>query len=307
MPKLTPEESRAVGGAAAEEEKRNKIISIKKARENLGIPVKKIKFKKGSLPEGTKIAEGFTDKSTREGPGKLGKRKLPPITTRKKLQEAGIREPKRGELERGIAAVKLPKKRKRSTKSSVKTYKPGQAAKLDGQVVRVSPENVEEVNKQARTKVLPIAGVEQMTQPSMGPRVPLNIPKGGLKESTYFGKGGSQRRLRGFATSADKVSFKAWEAMGHLDNMMLHQPGSAEHNKSTMNFSRVHREVFPLSRDVHTILGMGFKVVNQEKYPQQTKHLNLIKDALSERISLGRAMEKRRSEASKAGNPGKAQ
>lgn len=230
------------------------------------------------------------------------------IATRVALQEAEVREPTNPELRKGKTAVSTKPKRQRKKKASgPKTYKVGQAAKLGGKLVRVTDENVEDVNKESRTTILPVAGPEVMLGQQGGPRVPLEQPKGGtqprlfVKKDAPVGKG-VERKLRGFGVPAHQVEKKAWQAMGHLDTMRNHQPGSKEYEQNYLWFHRAHEAVRPMSKDVHDILSFAHKIYTTPKYAEQDHHINLIKDALSERISIGRAMEKRRASASKAGS-----
>ena len=229
------------------------------------------------------------------------------VATRVALQKAELREPTNPELRRGIKAVSTKPKRSRKKKASgPKTYKVGQAAKLGGKLVRVTAENIEDVNKEVRTTQLPIAGPDVML-PRAGARVPLEQPKGGVqprlfvKEDAPVGKG-VERKLKGFGVPAHQVEKKAWQAIGHLDTMRNHQPGSKEYEQNYLWFHRAHEAVRPMSKDVHDILSFAHKIYTAPKYGEQDKHINMIKDALSERISIGRAMEKRRAAASKKGN-----
>lgn len=230
-----------------------------------------------------------------------------------------IRPPKNSELRRGITAVPVNKpKRKKSPRTRTKTGKKldpttgkiatpkvGQIGKIGGEVVRVTPENVQQVHEERVRTTLPEAGPEVMRPQSPGPRVPLEAPEGGLREKVWIDSktGKPSRKLRGFGVPAEQVHAKAWEAMGHLDSMMNHQPGSPEHTKHREAFVKAHGDLHPMSSDAHQILSMAAIVASRPKYPQQTSHLNKIKDALSERISIGRAMEKRRA-AAQRGNRG---
>lgn len=231
----------------------------------------------------------------------------------------GLRAPTNPELRRGVTAVPISKpKRKKSPRTRTKTGKKidpktgkialpkvGQIGKVGGEVVRVTPENVQQVHEERVRTTLPEAGPEVMRPQSPGPRVPLEAPEGGLREKVWIDSktGKPSRKLRGFGVPAEQVHAKAWEAMGHLDSMMNHQPGSPEHTKHREAFVKAHGDLHPMSSDAHQILSMAAIVASRPKYPQQTSHLNKIKDALSERISIGRAMEKRRA-AAQRGNRG---
>lgn len=232
-----------------------------------------------------------------------------------------IRPPKNSELRRGITAVPVNKpKRKKSPRTITKTGKKldpktgkiavpkvGQIGKVGGEVVRVTPDNVQQVHEERVRTVLPEAGPEVMTPRTPGPRVPLEVPQGGLSESKWVDRktGKVSRKLRGFGVPAEHVHAKAWEAMGHLDSMLNHQPGSPEHSKHRDSFLKSRSELHPMSSDVHEIVTMAGVVAQRPKYPQQTSHLNQIKDALSERISIGRAMERRRGKAQEEGRNGR--
>lgn len=191
-------------------------------------------------------------------------------------------------------------KRIDQTTGKIAEPKVGQAGKLEGKLVRVTPENLQQVSEERRRTSLPTAGPEIMTPESPGPRVPLEAPQGGLREKTWFDKKAkeSKRRLRGFGAPAQQVSDTAWKAMGHLDAMANHQPGSREHNDQYLGFHKAHEASRGMSSEVYDILAFAHKIATAPKYPDQAKHLNMVKDALSERISQGRAMEARRREAS---------
>ena len=235
-----------------------------------------------------------------EAQSKEGARPAPVLTDvdidSKRPSTAGLRAPKKGELKRGKTSVRLRGKKVQEPKTKVDSpYRKPPSVRRNP--VTGKAESISAVKEGAKVTSLPEAGPAEMTEPTPGPRVPLDIQKGGIKQALWKDDKGVTRRLKGFAVPAEHVSKKAWEAMGHLDSMRLHQVGSTEHNKHTINFSNAHEEVRSMSSDVHTILGMAYKVASQPKYAEQDKHLNLIKDALSERISIGRAMEKRREES----------
>lgn len=250
-------------------------------------------------------------RTKKESPGKVGPRPKFRNVTRAALTEAGVREPKTSELKRGLTQVKVdtatPKKRKAKgrtatgkkldpTTGKIAEPKVGQIGKVEGKTVRVTPENLTQVYKERLTTVLPKAGPEVMTPASPGPRVPMEVPSGGLREKKWVDKGTGKvsRKLRGFGIPAEKISELSWKAMGHLEGMMGNEPGTKAYNQHKIDFHGTLSQIEPHSKDVHTLLLGAQKVAVAPKYGKQQSHFNMAKDALSERISIGRAMERGR-------------
>lgn len=225
----------------------------------------------------------------------------------KRPSTAGIRAPKRGELKRGKTSIRVKPTKVQDPKTGVVSpyRKPptvrrnpvtGKAEKITaptGPKTELTPSTTAATSEQ-----LSNIREETLSQEPKGPgsRAPMEIPKGGLRERSWIDPktGKASRKLKGFGIPAEHMSTLAWKAMGHLDGLMSHKEGSAEHSQHYLDFHNTHEEVRPHSKDVYTILAMAHKVATAPKYPQQTSHLNMVKDALSERISIGRAMERER-------------
>lgn len=284
---LTSKESKDLKGSEWELQEFKKAEAIKKAREVTGTPASKVDFTPGELDEGTRVVD-LTKPEVSPGPTPVLK---DTYLNEKKPGRKGLRPPKRGEIKRGITSVstepKKPRKRK-PTPLVVRDPNTGRAAKKPP---------VEPVT-------LPEAGPSEMVPRTPGPRVPLEQPRGGVqpqlivKRPSQASKGNRvERKLRGFGIPAQQVSDTAWKAMGHLDAMGNHQPGSEGHRQNLEAFDSLHATLHGPAREVHGILHTARMVALKPDYPNKQKHLNMAKDALSETISMGRMMEKRKQEA----------
>lgn len=292
MPKLTPEESARLGGAEAEAEK----FAASKEKKKLESKLKSgatVKAKKGELSEGTRVVDSTTAE-TAEQPKQLLKK----TGLRSKLPSTqGIRAPKSGELRRGKTSIRVKKKAapKDPTVEAPWRQKPTvRRNPVTGKAERIKP-------KKTTVTSLPAASAEDLGQIKIGPRAPLEMPRGGLKPQEIVKPNAPrgkqvERKLRGFASPVKVAAPKIWEAMSHIDALQNHQPGSPEHTKHAEAFNSMMPEVVKHTHSgVETILH-GVRKIAFEGGNNQ-KHLNMAKDALTETISIARAMERRRSEA----------
>jgi hypothetical protein len=213
----------------------------------------------------------------------------------KRTKDPVVKKFKKGEL------VTVKPRKQKEQKPIV--AKKGQIRKVNGKLIRVDESNIEDVTKAVRTTVLPDAGPDEML-PRIGPRVPLEQPKGGVKPDLISKRPGNvEQKLRGFASPVKVAAPKIWEAMGHIDALQNHQKGSKEHTHHALSFTKLVPEIVKHTHGgVADILSGVDKVAFGPDYPDKQKHLNMAKDALTETISIARAMEGRRGRASKAGN-----
>ena len=292
-PPLSAADSARLQGSAWELAEFKKREAIKKARNKRGVSAEKIDAEKGELSEDTRIVD-LTAKEGTGGPATVLK---DTDINQNKPGRRGVRVPTNAEVRRGRTTGKVKKPRKRKPTPLVqRNPSTGRAEK------RVVTPFV---------TTLPAAGPDIMTPRTPGPRVPLEQPQGGVKPDLFIDKDAPKgervsRKLTGFGGPVSKGADMAWTAMRHLDSMLNHKPGSAEHGKHLGEFDKIHQGIAAhTNSDVHGILQTARIVALKADYPKKQEHLNMAKDALTETISSARAMEGRRGRDSKAGNPKK--
>lgn len=204
-----------------------------------------------------------------------------------------VRPAKKGELKRGITSVSTAPKKRRIKKQKSLIPKVGQAGKLDGQVVRVTPENAEQVYEQRRRTELPAAGPAEMT-PAGRPAVEEVILPSRLRGSQ------SGKNLGGFAQSHKIVAKVTHEALGHLDTMATTDKGSMEHHTAHESFNLLHGHIGQIgNKALHRDLGLGRTIIQQhhgsDKLPEALKvHRGIVLGRLEE----GKIAEQARGERS---------
>lgn len=269
MPKLTPEESKAIGGSAAEEEKRLKAIETKKAQEKLGKSVDKVTFKKGELKEGTRVV-GEPEKS--ESPKQQLKKKPKPLPKAKPRPTVG-----RGAGGRIVSLKKTkPVSKRKQTRTGKKIDRatgkiavPLVRRGEGGRSVGTTPEE----RKAAITTVLPEAGPEVMLQPT---RTQTEQPQGTLRQ-------GGQRVNRGFVAPYKLVKAGVDAALGHLSKMKETQ-GTPEFDDHHQAFNAIHQNLAEI--DPHGLgISLGqlkHQTLHGAKPRELEKYHRLIQDRLEE-------------------------
>jgi len=233
------------------------------------------------------------------------KRKKPKVATVEKLKEAGVRPPTTGELGKKITAVSTAPKPKRQRKPRTKTKsgkkidpktgkirapRKGEAAKIDGQVVRVDDSNIAEATKAARTTILPAAGPEVVEGATP------QRPRGTGRVTRVSG---GLRGPKGGATSFKEISDLVTQAKGHLTQMTLtrNTPAFHEHHES---FNLVHAKLEKKAPAAHTILGiMRHLTVNPT--PQVAEHFDTAEKALGDTLTAYKAMDTHNRKSAQSG------
>lgn len=231
-----------------------------------------------------------------------------PVQKRKQMKVAPlivegkeVRPAKNKELRRGIVAVSTAPKKKRIKKQRpIPVPKPGQAGKLDGKLVRVTPENVTQIYDQRRRTELPKAGPEEMT-PAGRPQIEGAIIPSKLRSSQ------NKKNLGGFARSHKEVSAVTHEALDHLQTMANTAKGSPEHHSAMESFNALHAKIGQIgNKPLHTALGLGRTIVQQyHGHEDLSKHLRMHRGVVLGRLEEGKIAEQSRAERSgKGGNNG---
>lgn len=304
MPKLTPEESKAIGGAAAEAEKQAKAKAAKEAIDKLGKSADDVKFKKGALPKGIRVS-GKKEVSVgpkpqltkKEKPKRLPRVKRGASGRAEKIVPVDITKPK----EKPVSPVTpRPTKRKKTrTGKKIDTATGRIAVPLvkrgeGGRAVGTTPAEREEVFKTE----LPTAGPEVM-QPAVQGQTTL--PVGVLQR-------GGQRKLRGFGVPHVRVKAAVDAALHHLNGMTQTQ-GTPEFEDHNQAFNAIHENIQNMDRH-----GLGI-TIGQLKHQtlsggSKSPHiLRQIHSLIQDRLEEGRMAEeenKARAQAGrerKAGNP----
>ena len=213
---------------------------------------------------------------------------------------AEVRSPKDSELRRGVTAVPTaPKKRRQKKQTPIPKPRPGQAGKLDGKVVRVTPENVTQVYDEKRTTNLPTATPEDMT-PAGRPAVePAVMPK-----VMPFSQ--NKKNFGGFAGKHKDVSKATHEALGHLQTMADTEKNSPEHHDASRGFHLAHATVGQIgNQDLHRFLALGHSAVQKlHGTPELANALKVHRAGTLGKLEAGRIAEQSRKERAQQGQQG---
>lgn len=308
MPKLTPEESKAIGGAAAEAEKQAKAKAAKDALNKLGKSVEDVKFQQGPLNRGTRIVtpKGETVVGEKDEPAapKQQLRNNPKPLPKAKPKPSVGRGP-------GGRIVSLKKQTTISKRKQTRTGK-----KLDvatgriaiplvkrgegGRAVGTTPE---ERAASVRTEITPSAKVatsEQLSniRETMQPAVQSQtmLPKGVLQR-------GGQRKLRGFPVPHSRVKAAVDAAVHHLGNMKSTR-GTPEFDQHEKTFDAIHSNIQAM--DKH---GLGITVgqLKHQTLNNGSPHvLNQLHNMIQDRLEEGRMAEAENKQRANEGRARKA-
>jgi hypothetical protein len=194
-------------------------------------------------------------------------------------------------FKKGQLVTVKPRKQKKQT--PIAKPQPGQAGKLDGQTVRVTPENADQVYEQRRRTELPAAGPAEMT-PTGRPEIEGAILPRELRGSQ------NKKNLGGFAQSHKIVAKATHEALGHLNTMANTDKGSPEHHNAHEAFNLLHGQIGQIgNKPLHRDLGLGRTIIQQyhgsDKLPEALKlHRGIVLGRLEE----GKIAEQSRGERS---------
>jgi hypothetical protein len=262
-----------------------------------------VSFKK--VDEVTARVSGEED----QGPSAAPKPKLKGtlVSTGKKMRQKGLRPAKNRELNKGVMAVtvanetpapkparKGAKKTKTGKKLNPKTgkidvskIKPGQAGKIDKTtVVRVTPENVEEVKKTARTTFLEPTKPEVEKPTYELPGAPQTVKEQGYSQSN--------------PEHHERLKSLTGKAFLHL-NRMQSTHGTDEYHSHHADFNETHAHVAQLDHSMGEILKMAHTAASNPKHPDSPKQFAYAKQAAGERLGLGKKTMDARTERSQAG------
>jgi len=279
--KGSADELAAAEKAKAQKAEEDKLTSVEDVvATKVDSPAPKTAKKKKPKPARKAARNPVTGRAEKAPVTPLGK----PVTRRS--ADPVIRKFKKGEL-----VVVKPRKQKKQT--PIAKPKPGQVGKLDGEVVRVTPENAEQVYDQRRRTDLPEAGPSEMT-PAGRPAVEQIILPSRLRGSQ------SGKNLGGFAHPHKIVAKATHEALGHLDTMATTDKGSIEHHTAHEAFNVLHGHIGQIgNKSLHRDLGLGRTIIQQhhgsDKLPEALKiHRGIVLGRLEE----GRIAEQARGERS---------
>ena len=258
-----------------------------------------VSFKK--VDEVTARVSGEED----QGPSAAPKPKLKGtlVSTGKKMRQKGLRPAKNRELRNGVMAVTLkneePVKRTRKPRTKTKTGKKidlktgqiavpkkGQAAKVDGKVVRVDATNVEEIQRQARTTVLPKVEPEAPKPNYELPGAPQTVKEQGYSQS------GPEHHKR-----LKELTGKAFLHLGRMQSTH----GTDEYHSHHADFNETHAHVSQLDHSLGEILKTAHTAVSNPSHPDSSKQFAYAKQAAGERLGLGKKTMDARTERSQAG------
>jgi len=287
---LSLEESKRLKGSAAEIAEVEKAKVKKEAEDKLTTtedvvatkvdsPASKTAKKKKPKPARKAVRNPVTGKAEKAPVTPLGA----PVA---RTADPVIRKFKKGEL----VTVK-PRKQKKQT--PIAKPRPGQAGKLDGKVVRVTPENAEQVYDQSRRTDLPKAGPAEMT-PAGRPKVEQAILPPRLRGSQ------SGKNLGGFAQSHKVVAKATHEALGHLETMANTDKGSIEHHTAHESFNLLHSHIGQIgNKPLHRDLGLGRTIIQQyHGRPELGNALKVHRGIVLGRLEEGKIAEQARGERS---------
>lgn len=306
--KNSPELEAALASARRSEEARIERVGASgvKGTERQRAKVDTIAGLKTSPVKGTERIAGQEDQGPSAAPkpqSSTARAKRTMVAPQKKLREKGLRSAKNRELAKGVMAVTIanetPKKRTPKKRTTTKTgkkidpktgkidtskIKPGRAAKVGEKVVRVTPENVEEVKKAAVTTVLP------KTKPE-------------VERPTYELPSAGKDKLQGFSTSnpedhkrlKDHVN-QAWTHLGG----MIKTRGQDEYHAHHEAFNKVHAEISAYHPSMGRILSVAHHAVhNQPDHPDTPKALTMAKQAAGDTIKAGQSASEGRAASQK--------
>jgi len=230
----------------------------------------------------------------------------PSVTRDPKTGKATPRIPKTPVVERtadpvvkkfkgGQLVTVKPRKQKKQT--PIPQPRPGQVGKLGGKPVRVTPENAKDVYEERRRTELPVAGREDMA-PAGRPEVEGVVLPKKLRSSQ------NGRNLGGFARSHKEVKGVTHEALGHLQTMARHAPGTPEHHEAHEAFNVAHSTLGQISNsNFHKFMGMGRTIVTQHRNENMKKALEVHRQGVEGKLEEGRIAEQARGDRSgKGGN-----
>lgn len=213
---------------------------------------------------------------------------------------AGTRLAKKKELAKGITHVtaKAPRQR-RKKQTPIPVPKAGQIGKLEGKIVRVTPDNATQIYDERRTTNLPVAGPEEMT-PAGRPATEGAIMPRTLRSSQ------NKKNLGGFARSHKEVASATHEALGHLSTMANTAKGSSEHHDAQESFNALHGHIGQIGNKVlHKDLGLGRTIIQQfHGKPELAGALKIHRGIVLGRLEEGKIAEQSRGERSGKGNGG---
>jgi hypothetical protein len=230
------------------------------------------------------------------------KREKPKVATTEKLKRAGLRAPKRGELNRGITAVSTEPKQRRVKKQTPIVVKPGQAGKLDGKIVRVTPENLTQVYDQKRRTELPTVQAPEPEKPrTLAPGVGARRERVFVDPRKATGEQAT-RKLKGLAIPHKVIAPAVNQAMEHLRGMTATK-GTPDYHQHVQAFNTIHPTILGMDPVIHHALGA---MAHHTMYPKPDSHsvITQISTAIGDRLSEGRSMEVQRAQRQRGNTNG---
>lgn len=207
----------------------------------------------------------------------------------------GIRPAKNSELKKGVVAVSTETKPKRKRKKAAPSLpKVGQAAKLKGEVVRVTPDNLEDVTKEKLTTVLPASGREEMTPVGRPVAEPAVLPSR-LRGSR------NKKNLGGFGGKVKDVQSSVYRALGHLEAMANSPKGSPEHHAAHEGYNLEHALIGQIgNKALHNNMALARTGV-MEHHGTDHVHtvLKVARSAILGRLEEGKIAAQQRAERAK--------
>jgi len=202
-----------------------------------------------------------------------------------------IRPATNPELKRGIPS-RVVRDQTRPTQSAGPSLpRIGQIYKhSDGRMMRVNPENIDEVHSDAKRTVLPTAGRDVMMPE--GRPAPLPGPRGGVRVNIPKNTKGNRSGLGvDHATAKEHVD----RAVGHLDAMASSEHGSGAYRQAQKSFQVVHGAIGEknMSKPIHTMLQLAHNHIDS-KLPGTEKMLNATKEAVGDTLKAGKKAEEER-------------
>jgi len=191
------------------------------------------------------------------------------------------------------------KPRKQKKQTPIAKPVPGQIGKLEGKPVRVTSENVDKVYDEKRTTILPTATEAEMTPAGRPETERVVLPKT-LRSSQ------NKKNIGGFAQSHKVVASVAKEALGHLQTMADHEPGTPEHHEAHEAFNVAHAQLGQISNsNFHKFMGMGRTIVTQHRGSNMDTALKVHRQGVLAKLEEGKIAEGSRGDRSgKGGNNG---
>lgn len=204
----------------------------------------------------------------------------------------GYRPAKNSELAKGVMAVTLKPKKTRKRKKAVAPRAPkiGQAASLDGKVVRVNEDNLEEVTQAKLRKTLPTAGPDVMAPESPAPIEQVVLPPR-LKASQ------NGKNIGGFAGKFEDVRDSVHAALGHLETMAANPKGTVEHHTAHEAFNVEHAKIGQIgNKGLHSLMALARNGVQKTHgTPQVNDVLKAARVGILGKLEEGRMAAKQRS------------